>query len=268
MDRFKDRVALITGAAHGIGRACAQRLSAEGATVIVADIDISAAQQTVSQLTGEAFAVECDVCDKSSIEAAVAHTVASTGRLDVLVNNVGVASGESFAELSTESWHRQLEPTLHGAVQSIQTCIPHLLQAPEGGAVVSISSVNGMAAVGGIAYSAAKAGLINMTQNLAVDYGPRTQATQDSDHGWIRFNVVSPGTIKTRVWTEVDDTKLQLMNRLTKLYPMGRVGEPADIAAAVAFLASQDASWITGVTLPVDGGFLAGPAMHLVRDPS
>ncbi|MGH8791965.1 MAG: SDR family oxidoreductase, partial [Stackebrandtia sp.] len=126
-------------------------------------------------------------------------------------------------------------------------------------AVVSISSVNGLAAVGNLPYSAAKAGLINATQNLAVTYGRRRQDAIDAESGWARFNVVAPGTVRTRNWTQRGPRQLERMRQLERLYPAGRVGEPEDIAAAVAFLASDDADWITGVTLPVDGGFLAGP---------
>ncbi|GAA4894408.1 NAD(P)-dependent dehydrogenase (short-subunit alcohol dehydrogenase family) [Stackebrandtia albiflava] len=258
MDRFTGRRVLITGAARGIGLACARRLTSEGATVAVADIELDAATEAAETLPG-AVPVECDVTDTESVTRAVAETVRRLGGLDVLVNNVGIAGPLGFESIDDQEWIRQTDPTLQGAARVTREAIPHLLGATGGGAVVSISSVNGMAAVGNLPYSAAKAGLINLTQNLAVAYGPRRRGSIDADHGWIRFNVVSPGTIRTRAWTHSPES-LERMHRMARLYPMGRVGEPEDIAAAVAFLASPDAAWITGVNLPVEGGFLAGPA--------
>jgi NAD(P)-dependent dehydrogenase (short-subunit alcohol dehydrogenase family) len=259
--RFEGKVALVTGAAHGIGRACATRLSAEGAAVVIADIDQPAADEVVAELTesgGSAVAITCDVTSREAVDAAMQLVLDRYGRLDVLVNDVGVAGPESFTELDEGAWNRQVDPTLNGAIRCMQAALPLLLEAPGGGAVVSIASVNGMAAVGEVAYSAAKAGLISATRNLAVDYGPRAQGTVGRDRGWVRFNTVSPGTIATRVWTQNDDQR-ESLERLKDFYPMGRVGQPDDIASAVAFLASSDASWITGVNLPVDGGFLLAP---------
>jgi Dehydrogenases with different specificities (related to short-chain alcohol dehydrogenases) len=259
VNRFEGKVALVTGAAHGIGRATARRLAEEGAAVIVADLDEDAARATAAELGEDGLAARCDVTDRASIDSAVDAARQRFGRLDVLVNNVGVAGAAKLDDLDDAEWARQLEPTLHGAIRCIQACLPLLLTAPGGGRVVSIGSVNGMAAVGEVAYGAAKAGLINASGNLAVEYGPRALGTVGADSGWIRFNVVSPGTIRTRVWTENGPDQLAMLQKLPALYPMGRVGEPEEVAAAVAFLASDDAAWITGVTLPVDGGFLAGP---------
>jgi meso-butanediol dehydrogenase/(S,S)-butanediol dehydrogenase/diacetyl reductase len=255
MRRFDEKVALVTGAGHGIGRASATRLAAEGATVVVTDVDTDAAQAVAAELDN-GVALHMDVTDADSVARALAAVTERYARLDVLVNNVGIAGKDSFADIDETEWHRQTDPTLLGAVRCIKACLPQLLAAPGGGAVVSIASVNGMAAVGGTAYSAAKAGLINLTSNLSVEYGPRRQDSIGAEHGWIRFNAVAPGTIRTRAWDGQGDR----LDKLAQLYPMGRVGEPDDIAAAVAFLASSDASWITGVTLPVDGGFLTGPA--------
>ncbi|HEU5486816.1 MAG TPA: SDR family oxidoreductase, partial [Microlunatus sp.] len=169
--------------------------------------------------------------------------------LDVLVNVAGGSTPmPSFEELPDETWDAMLDLNLTGAMRCIRAALPHLSRQP-GAAVVSVSSVNGLAAFGEEPYSAAKAGLGVLTRNLAVRYGP----------AGVRVNAVAPGTVRTRVWDDQEGGA----DRLRPLYPLGRVGEPGDIAAAVAFLASADASWITGVTLPVDGGVLAGPA-HLM----
>lgn len=262
MRRFEGSVAVVTGGGHGIGRACAMRLAAEGASIVVADIDTEAAEAVVSQLPGDGLAVPCDVRDDAAVAAMAAAAAERFGRVDVLVNNVGVAGDVSLDALDEAEWQRQVDPTLHGALRCVRACLPQLLDSPGGGAVVSISSVNGMVAIGNLAYSAAKAGLINLTRNLAVDYGPRAQGVIGADRGWVRFNVVAPGTIRTRAWTRNQERR-EALAHMENLYPMGRAGEPEEVAAAVAFLASADAAWITGITLPVEGGFLTGPAAVL-----
>jgi meso-butanediol dehydrogenase/(S,S)-butanediol dehydrogenase/diacetyl reductase len=250
--RYDGRTAFITGAAHGIGRAIAERLASEGASVVIADIDAAAGDNLATELTSAgtgALAVHCDVTDRESVRAAVAAGAERFGGLGIVVNNAYSASAVLLEDLTDEDWNRDMDPTLTGAVRTIQAALPHLMASSYGGAVVSVGSVNGLAAFGGLAYSAAKAGLGNVTQNLAVMYG---------DAG-VRFNVVAPGTVRTRVWTDRGPERLAMMEGAADRYPLGRVGEPADIAAAVAFLGSDDAAWITGVILPVDGGIMAGP---------
>ncbi|MGH3489405.1 MAG: SDR family NAD(P)-dependent oxidoreductase [Actinopolymorphaceae bacterium] len=252
MRRFEDRVAFITGAAHGIGRAAALRLASEGAAVVVTDIEADAAEEVASALAAKgstALALACDVTQPDQVAAAMTATVARFGRLDVLVNNVGVATDTEFEELGDEEWQRQVDPTLNGAVRCIRAALPHLLAAPgREAAVVSIGSINALAAFGNEAYSAAKAGLVSLTQNLAMRYARRG----------VRFNLVAPGTVRTRIWERRLAKSPGVLDRMNSLYPLGRIGEPADIAAAVAFLASADAAWVTGTVLRVDGGVLAG----------
>lgn len=257
MRRFDGRVAFITGGAHGIGRATARRLASEGAAVTIADVDIETAGEVALEVTaasGAALAVACNVTDRASVEASIAASVARFGRLDVLVATAG---GDSLLKPSQETedglWQRLLDLNLTSVMRCIRAALPHLLEWPAGGNVVTISSVNGLAAFGGYPYSAAKAGLQNLMKNLAAEYGRQG----------LRFNLIAPGTIRTRVW----DSQPGSLERLAKLYPLGRVGEPEDIAAAVAFLASDDAAWITGTTLPVEGGVLTGPRFFNEPDP-
>lgn len=243
---------MVTGAGNGIGRAIATRLHSEGAAVLLADLDDTAAADVADTLGERAGAVRCDVTDRASVQAAIAQCAQRFGALDVLACNVGVAGPEDFPELDDEAWSTQTEPTLHGTVTCIQAALPQLIGSRYGGSVVMTGSVNGLAAFGNIAYSAAKAGLGNLAANLSVRYGawdPRAIGRP------VRFNVVAPGTTRTRVWSR----QHQDPDQFARIYPLGRIGEPADIAAAVAFLGSDDASWITGIVLPVDGGVLCGP---------
>jgi NAD(P)-dependent dehydrogenase (short-subunit alcohol dehydrogenase family) len=246
---FDDAVALVTGAAHGIGAATARRLHDDGATVVIADHDEAGARTLARELGPRALATACDIHDRHSVDAAVDTARSAFGRLDHLVT---VAGGSvptpDPAELADEEWNRLVDLNLTGTMRCIRAALP-LLHESARPAVVMVSSVNGLAAFGDEPYSAAKAGLSVLAKNYAVRYGP----------AGIRFNVVAPGTVRTRVWDDQDGA----LERLAPCYPLGRVGEPEDIAAAIAFLASDDAAWITGVTLPVDGGILAGPLRQM-----
>ncbi|GAA1724803.1 SDR family NAD(P)-dependent oxidoreductase [Isoptericola hypogeus] len=256
MDRFAGRVAFVTGAAHGIGAAAARRLHAEGATVVLADVDTAAADGVARSLGdasgdgGRALAVACDITDAASVDAAVGAAAGRFGRLDALVNVAGGARPHPglLDGMTDDDWAGTVDLNLAGPVRCVRAAAPHL--ARQGGAIVLVGSVNGLQSFGDEAYSAAKAGLSSLAQNLAVRLGP----------SGVRVNVVAPGTIRTRVWDTQGGP-----DRLAPLYPLGRVGEPEDIAAAIAYLASDDAAWVTGVTLPVDGGVLAGPLARLTR---
>jgi NAD(P)-dependent dehydrogenase (short-subunit alcohol dehydrogenase family) len=248
--RFTDHAVLVTGAARGIGAATARRLAAEGAAVLLTDVDLDAARRTAAELADlgerdlavEAFA--CDVRDRASVESAVAHAVTTFGALDVLVNNAYACAPDAplFEDEPDEVWSRDLDVTLTGAYRCCRAALPHLAASGRG-AIVNIGSVNGVQDFGNHAYSAAKAGLASLTRTLAGHAAARG----------VRVNLVTPGTVRTTAW----EGRNEELAAVRELYPLGRVGEPEDIAAAVAFLASRDASWITGTTLAVDGGLTA-----------
>ncbi|MFJ8233023.1 SDR family NAD(P)-dependent oxidoreductase [Streptomyces sp. NPDC094448] len=245
MNRFEGYGVLITGAARGIGAATARRLAAEGARVLLTDIDGPAVAKTAADVPGAAHLV-CDVGDQAQAEAAVARAVDTFGRLDVLVNNAFACSRDmdAFEDEPDTTWRLDLDITLMGAVRCARAALPRLAEADGRGAIVNIGSVNAEADFGNHAYSAAKAGLASLTRTLAGDVAPRG----------VRVNQINPGTIRTANW---DGREAVLSALGSRAYPLGRVGEPDDIAAAVAFLASRDASWITGTVLRVDGGLLA-----------
>ncbi|WP_369176140.1 SDR family NAD(P)-dependent oxidoreductase [Streptomyces mutabilis] len=245
--RFADHGALVTGAARGIGAATARRLAEEGARVLLTDVDLAAARRTAGELTEQGLEAEaflCDVTDRASVEAAVAHAVDTFGTLDVLVNNAYACTPDAplFEDEPDEVWARDLDVTLTGAYRCCRAALPHLAASGRG-AIVSVGSVNGLQDFGNHAYSAAKAGLASLTRTLAGHAAPRG----------VRVNLVTPGTVRTTAWEGRDEDLAAVQG----LYPLGRVGEPEDIAAAVAFLASRDAAWITGTTLVVDGGLTA-----------
>jgi meso-butanediol dehydrogenase / (S,S)-butanediol dehydrogenase / diacetyl reductase len=248
LGRFGGAAVIVTGGGHGIGRACAVRLAEEGAHIAVADLDQTAAEQVVAGLTQRDprhVAVWLDVTDVPSVERAFADAVSGLGGIDVLIN---VAGGDTyhgtFEETTDEVWVSMIELNLLGVVRCCRAAIPHLRRSAKSPAIVNISSVNALAALGSEPYSSAKAGIGALTINLA--------ASLAADG--IRVNTVAPATIRTRNWDEQEGGA----DRYRHLYPLGRVGEPEDVAAAVAFLASSDAAWITGHTLPVDGGLLTG----------
>jgi meso-butanediol dehydrogenase / (S,S)-butanediol dehydrogenase / diacetyl reductase len=248
--RFNEKVVCVTGGGHGIGRAIALRLASEGASLIVSDIDAAAAQGVAAEIgaTGRtALATTCDVTDRDSVDASFREAIEHFGRLNVLINTAGGDWEEpaDLEDISDELWLKKIDVNLIGIGRCIRAALPNLIAAGPGSNVVSIGSVNASVALSGYPYSSAKAGLEILTKMLAVRYGR---------HG-LRFNLISPATIRTRTWKGHEDQ----LERLAHRYPLGRIGEPADVAAAAAFLASDDASWITGVNLPLDGGLLAGP---------
>ena len=243
MSRLEGKRAVVTGGGSGIGRAICRRFAAEGATVVVADLLGDRAEDVAAEIGGTA--VQADV----TVALDVARMVEAAGRIDVLVNNAGGGMADDLLELSEEEWDTDVTVNLKSAFLCSKAVLPGMIERGSG-VILNISSVNGMAFFANEPYSAAKAGVINLTRSMAVRYGK---------HG-IRAVAIAPGTIRTPLWQERVDKEPEIFERLIRWYPLRRVGEPEDVAKAAVFLASDDASWITGEVLRVDGGLLAGNA--------
>ena len=251
--RFENQVVLITGGGSGIGREMALRFASEGASLVIADRHLDAAQGTVELIEsdgGSAIATETDVSQADQVEAMAARALEHYGRVDILVNNAGLSVGDAILDFDEAAWDLNVDVVLKAVYLCSRALLPQMIERGSGN-ILNIASVNGMMAIGESAYSAAKAGMINLTGNMAIHYG---------DKG-VRVNCIAPGTIKTPIWDERLRETPDAMDHIVPWYPLGRVGTPEDVAKAALFLCSDDASWITGITLPVDGGLTAGSYM-------
>jgi NAD(P)-dependent dehydrogenase (short-subunit alcohol dehydrogenase family) len=244
-----ERVAVVTGGAGDIGRAIAMRLLQDHDRVVLADLDLAAAARAAAAIGPRAHALQVDVTDAESCTA-LAGAAAALGGVATLVNNAGAARAVSLQATSVADWQADRALNLDAAFLVFRAFAPALIAAR--GAVVNIASVNGIGVFGHPAYSAAKAGMIHLTQLIAVEYG----------QFGIRCNAVAPGTVRTQAWAARADANPAVFAEAAQHYALGRVLDPEDVAEAVGFLASPLAAAITGVCLPVDAGLTAGvPAL-------
>ncbi|MBN9404446.1 MAG: SDR family oxidoreductase [Burkholderiales bacterium] len=242
---LQGRVVIVTGAAQGIGAACARRFAREAAQVVIADVADAAGQALAAEL--QADYVHCDVGDKAQVDALVAKVLGQHGRIDVLVNNAGIFKAADFLDVSEVDFDAVLRVNLKGAFLVGQT-VARAMAAAGRGAIVNMSSVNSVLAIPNIAsYNVSKGGINQLTRAMALAL---------ADKG-VRVNAVGPGTIATELAAQAVLTSDDAKNKIMMRTPMKRLGEPAEVADVVAFLASDAASYMTGEIVMVDGGRMA-----------
>lgn len=244
--KLKERVAIITGGACGIGRETAFTFAKEGAKVVVADRDAAVGEETVAQLRekgAKTLFYALDVTDAESVKEMVTAVLQKYGRIDILINNAGITADGMLDKLTSEKWQKVLDVNLTGVFHCTQAVVPQMVKQGYG-RIITASSVSGVYGnVGQTNYAATKAGVIGMT---------RTWAKELARHG-IRVNAIAPGFIETGMVAKVPE---KVLERLKKQIPVGRLGQPADIANAYLFLASDAADYINGTVLHVDGGIV------------
>ncbi len=248
--RFENKVALITGGNSGLGRAIAIRLAIEGATIGVLGRDLEKAlqvRQEIESLGGKALEIKCDITEESDCQSAVEQIINQFNRLDVLCTSAGIhGGGHTVVDTPVELWNQVIDTDLKGAYLISKFSIPEMRKVG-GGSIVHICSIGGLRGFPeGMAFQSAKGGVINLTRHMAVAH-----ATEN-----IRVNCICPGVITTPLtenWLSNPETYI----KVCQWHPMNRIGEAKEVASAAAFLASDEASFITGAILPVDGGYLA-----------
>jgi len=250
--RFSGKVAVVTGGVSGIGAAVTNKLIAEGATVVAVDV----AEATIASFSADHPAAGTaldtrvlDVTDAAAVDAVIAAVVEKYGRLDVLVANAGIGAGGAVADVTDKSWRMVLAVDLDGVFHVARAALPHLIKS--GGSIVNTASISGLGGDTGMAaYNAAKGAVVNLTRSMAVDYG----------HDGVRVNAVAPGPVATPLLIPILESSERVRNTYAERIPLGRVAQPEEIADAIVYLASPEASFITGVILPVDGGLTAWTA--------
>ena len=250
---LKGKVAIITGARRGMGRTHALTLAKAGAKVVVADISLEDCQKVVDEIKkakGEAMAVKCDVTKKEDIDNMVKAAVGKWGKVDILVNNAGICQFKPFLELTEEEWNRTININLRGYFLCAQACAKEMAKQ-KSGVIVNVASVAmGQVGIGfqNLAhYCASKGGIVAMTEALALELAPYN----------IRVNAISPGMIETPMIDPIKSDPKVMAATLAQV-PMHRVGKPEEVSNLVLFLASDESSYVTGSTVVIDGGWLAG----------
>ncbi len=252
MKRFEDKVTIVTGAGNGIGLAMAHAYAAEGARVVVADINEASGARAVAEIAaagGRAISVPTDVADEPRVETMVQQVLDQLGRIDILVNNAGIVVHKLLVDLDRSDWDRQLAVQLTGPFLTSKHVARHMIDRGGGGKIVNISSVSAvMGRIKGGPHCTAKAGLTLLTKVLAMELAQYQ----------INVNAVAPGLIDVPAQRDEENLSQAYQTRYLEEVPLGRMGQPSDIAKAVLFLSSADADWITGQLYLVDGGLMAG----------
>lgn len=250
MRRLEDKIALITGASSGIGKACVRRFAAEGAKICALDAQEMDAVLGAEFEAGKFLFQQADVRDEAQVQRALDQTAQHFGRIDVVVNAAGVAGGGAVHMLDAAEWDRIVDVNLKGTFLVCKHALRHMLDR-RSGAIVNLASIEGLEGTeGGSAYNASKGGVVLLTKNLAIDYG----------RVGIRVNCICPGFIETPMTMTVfeNEAMKEFYDRFVDAHQIGRAGKPEEIAAVALFLASEDASFVTGHALVADGGFTAG----------